>query len=150
MLSSFKTDLQMIMGMLRYRQDKAKMLEYVNKHEEFFDSVDLETAYAIEAMLKSGKIIKLNDNIETEGCNMCKALDDLYNDGIAKGKAIGLSKGETKNSRETILDFLSEYGKVNDNLTEKLNAENDINVLKKWIKLSARVSSIEEFESLIN
>ncbi len=140
--SSFKTDLQMIMGMLRYRQDKTKMLEYVYKHEEFFGSVDRETTHAIGAVLHSKKLVAIIENTKTdekkEGDDVCKALDDLYNDG------------KTENSKETILDFLSEHGKVNDNLTEKLNAENDINVLKKWIKLSARVSSIEEFESLIN
>ena len=101
------------------------MLGYVNKNRNLFSTIGLETAYAIEAMLKSDKIIKFNDN-NKEACNMCKALDDLYNDGVAKGEAIG----ETKNSRETILDFLSEHGEVTSVLTEKLNAENDLNVLK--------------------
>ena len=153
-VKNWLSNLQIILGMLRYRLDSTKMLEYVNSNKSFLGKVDLETAYAMGAMLKSDKIIKFNHNDETEGCNMCKALDDLYNDGVAKGETIGLTKGEaigkTENSRETILDFLSEHGEITNEITEKLNAENDLNVLKKWIKLSARVSSIEEFVGLID
>ena len=176
--SSFKTDLQMIMGMLRYRQDKEKMIEYVNRHKKFFGSVDRETTHAIGAVLHSKKLVTIIENAKTdekkEGDDVCKALDDLYNDGVAKGEIIGITKGEIigitkgeiigiakgeikgeskgdlKRCRKTILDFLSEYGEVNDELTKMVNSESNITKLEKWIKLSARVSSIQEFENLIN
>ena len=150
------------MGMLRYRQDKEKMIEYVNKYEEFFGSVDGETTHAIGAVLHSKKLVAIIENAKTdekkEGYDVCKALDDLYNDGVAKGEIIGIAKGEIKGEskgdlnrcKKTILDFLSDHGKVSDKLTKKLNSENNVNILEKWIKLSARVSSIEEFENLIN
>ena len=57
--------------------------------------------------------------------------NDLYNDGE--------SKGDLKRYRKTILDFLSEYGEVNGELTKKVNSESIITKLEKWIKLSARV-----------
>lgn len=78
--SSFKTDLQMILGMLRYRQDGEKMVEYINRNESFFKTVDLETAQAIKAMLKSDKIITFNDNNGGER-NMCEALVQIEKHG---------------------------------------------------------------------
>lgn len=55
-ITTFKTDLQMIMGMLRCRHDKVKMIEYVNSNEEYFGAVDIETAYAIGAMVNIKKV----------------------------------------------------------------------------------------------
>ncbi len=40
-----KTDLQIIMGMLRCRNDKTKLVKYVNDNEEYFGAADVETAY---------------------------------------------------------------------------------------------------------
>ena len=79
-ISTFKTDLQMILGMLRYRQDGKKMVEYINRNESFFKTVDLETAQAIKAMLKSDKIITFNDNNGGER-NMCEALVQIEKHG---------------------------------------------------------------------
>ncbi len=88
----------MIMGMLRYRQDKEKMIEYVNRHKKFFGYVDRETTHAIGAVLHSKKLVAIIKNAKTdekkEGDDVCKALDDLYNDGVAKGEIIGIAKGE--------------------------------------------------------
>lgn len=73
-----------------------------------------------------------------EEYNMCKALEDLYNDGVSEGKIEGMVL--------SILDFLSDYVIVSDSLKDKISSESDIEVLRKWTKLSARVSSVEEFE----
>lgn len=54
-------------------------------------------------------------------------------DGIAKGKS------------EDILELLEDYGSVSEELIEKISTEQNIDVLKKWLKLAAKVSSIEEF-----
>ena len=136
----------MIMGMLRCRHDKVKLMEYVNSNEEYFGAVDVETAYAIGAMVKSKRIMKIVENEKEEGYDMCKALDDLYKDGVAEGKA----EGKLESNRENILDILSDYGLVSETLNEKVNAQEDVEILRKWVKLSARVSSIEEFEDMMD
>ena len=141
-LSRFKTDLQMMFGVLKCRQDRTKMLEYVNKNEAYFSSVDIETAYAMEAMLKSKAIVKSIKKEQGEVCDMCKALDDLYNDGV--------EEGELKNSKKIIKEFLSEHSDISQDLDERIGGESDLEVLRKWIKLSARVSSIEEFEVMMD
>lgn len=54
-------------------------------------------------------------------------------------------------TREThvncIIDFLSEYGNVPEALKEQLSETNDINKLKAWLKLAAKVNGIEDFMS---
>ena len=115
--------------------------------------MDIETAYAMEAMLKSSKIVKCKDN-KTEVCDMCKALEDLYNDGVAEGRQEGKLEGKLEGgletNRENILEFLSDYGIIPETLVEKINLQKDVQVLKKWVKLSARVSSTEEFVNMMD
>lgn len=49
-----------------------------------------------------------------------------------------------------IIDLLSEYGDVPEALKEQLSETNDINKLKAWLKLAARVNDIQEFANKIN
>ena len=49
MRPGFHTDLQVIFGMLKCRQDAEKLREYVEQHREYFESVDLETYHPLEA-----------------------------------------------------------------------------------------------------
>ena len=48
------------------------------------------------------------------------------------------------------MDLLSDYGTVSEELYKRITEEQDIEVLKKWNKLSARVKSIDEFEKKID
>lgn len=51
---------------------------------------------------------------------------------------------------EAILDLLSDHGKVPDDLKKKIEQENNQEILRKWLKLSARVDSMEEFKDRMN
>ena len=93
-------------------------------------------------MLHSDKVIKMIENESMEDYDMCKALEDLYNDGVALGE----TKGKVLGMAEGIVDLLSDYGDISEELKNRIFAETDLDVLKRWHKLSARVSSIEEFE----
>ena len=44
-----------------------------------------------------------------------------------------------------MLSLLEDYGVVSDELKEKICSEKNIDKLKLWLKVAARVSSIEEF-----
>ncbi len=93
-------------------------------------------------MLHSNWLINLTKRKNVEGYDMCKALEDLYNDGVSTG----IAKGKAEGKIEDILDLLADYGEVSDELKKKINEQTDLDILKKWLKLVARVSSIEEFE----
>lgn len=86
-LQAFQTDLQLILGMLQYRNQKEALLDYVSCHKEYFSSLDSDTYRAVQVFMDSE--IKLKQlttaGSEEEGVNMCKALDDLYKEGIEKG-----------------------------------------------------------------
>ncbi len=48
-------------------------------------------------------------------------------------------------NRENVLENLEELGTINDEVLEIINSQSNIDVLKKWHKLAAKVDSIEEF-----
>ena len=54
-------------------------------------------------------------------------------------------KGRAEGRIEVILEFLEEQGAVPEELRERITAQQDIQVLKKWSKLAAVVTSVEEF-----
>ncbi len=62
---------------------------------------------------------------------------DVKEDGRQEGIAIGIS--------ESILSLLEEIGDVPEGLRERISSEYNIDVLRRWLKLSAGVSSIESF-----
>ena len=68
------SDLQQIFGMLKYRNEKEKLQSY---------------------MLKSIR----NSKGKEERIDMCKALEDLYHDGLEKGKKEGIKEGIKEGER---------------------------------------------------
>ena len=48
---------------------------------------------------------------------------------------------------EAILELLADKGSISAKLEEKIKEETDLEVLKKWLKQTARVSGVEEFAS---
>ena len=67
----------------------------MNKREEYFRNVDEETYQVMREFLHSEKMLKENvERIEgKETVDMCKALDELYNDGIELGREQGIEQG---------------------------------------------------------
>lgn len=57
-LSCYKTDLQQVFGMLKYRKDKEKLVDYINKNKDYFSNLTEKSYDAIKVFLKSEKIIK--------------------------------------------------------------------------------------------
>ena len=63
---------------------------------------------------------------------------DLWNGGVFGGRQIVKA--------EDIIELLEELGEVSKELYDKIYAQKDLEILKKWHKLAAKVSSISEFE----
>ena len=68
---------------------------------------------------------------------MCRALQEFYNDGIAEGKAEGKASG--------IIELLSDLGEVPKELCDKIYMQKDLDILRDWLKLAAKVESIDDF-----
>ena len=94
-LERFQSDLQEILGMLKCRGNKKELLDYMNKREAYFRNVDEETYQVMREFLHSEKMLKENvERIEgKETVDMCKALEELYNDGVEQGIELGIEQG---------------------------------------------------------
>lgn len=51
--SVYKTDLQVILGMLKCRKDKKKIREYILENEEYFKNIDIDTYNVLRVLLKA-------------------------------------------------------------------------------------------------
>ena len=81
----------MVFGMLKYRKSKEKLLKYVQENKAYFSRIDEESYHALRVMLGSDQSLKSVEE-KSGGINMCKALEDLYQDGINKGIEEGIEK----------------------------------------------------------
>ena len=101
-LERFQSDLQEILGMLKCRGNKKELLDYMNKRESYFRNVDEETYQVMREFLHSEKMLKENvERIEgKETVDMCKALDEWYNDGIEQGIERGMIRGTIETMKE--------------------------------------------------
>ena len=75
------------------------MRTYVANHKDYFQKLDLETYHALGAFLYSRQLMEINvEQEEREELDMCKALEDIYNDGvqagIEQGRQSGIAEGE--------------------------------------------------------
>ena len=60
---------------------------------------------------------------------------------------VGYAKGIAKGKLEDIFDLLNDLpGEVSEELQKFLSAEDDCDVLRKYLRLAASASSVEEFE----
>ena len=96
-----------------------------------------------EVIVKDGRILELDQIVsevkETEEWEAVQM--NLLEIGIEKGR----EEGKTEGIAETVISFLEDYGEVPGKVQETIFAEQDIGTLKKWSKLAARASSVEEF-----
>ena len=96
-LEKFHTDLQKIFGMLQYRGNKTELINYMQKNESYFRNVDEETYEVIREFLHSERILKKEVSMKKEEkIDMCQALEELYEDGIERGKELGLMEQVAK------------------------------------------------------
>lgn len=130
-ISRFTGDLKAFLWMLKGNFDRGKLEEIVAKHRE--------TWYAVSAVKNDSRYRDFIDNVSDEeleeGVNMDAALDYFIE-----------KRGKMKERAECILEILEDYGSIHGSLESRVKGELDMNVLKKWLKLAARVSSVEEFE----
>lgn len=58
----------------------------------------------------------------------------------------GKTEGRIEGRIESIFELLEETGTISDDLKEKISKETDLVKIKDWLKLAAKVNSIEEFQ----
>lgn len=89
-LSCFQTDLQIIFGMLKYKNSKEALRGYVQSHKNYFSNIEEDSYNAARVLLGSESSLKEVKQKKGEHVDMCKALDDLYQDGVKQGIEQGI------------------------------------------------------------
>lgn len=89
--SSYKTDLQVVFGMLKCRQDKKEIQKYVQEHADYFQHVDIDTYNVLRILLKAEKQLENIKEKDKEEINMCQALQGIFDDGVEQGIEQGLA-----------------------------------------------------------
>ncbi|WP_243182636.1 hypothetical protein [Clostridium gasigenes] len=89
-----------------------------------------------------------DDRIEKEVTTMTKTLYDpeVEQKGIEKGREEGILISK----RDDIIENLNELGTVSDSIIDMINNQNDVFILKKWLKFVMKSETVEEFIKSIN
>lgn len=137
--SMFQTDVKQVFDFIRFAKDKHKLRRLLEQDEAYQmldeDAYDMVAAYIgeEETMFKQKEKYKKGGKV-----NMCQGLREWIADERMEGRATGKA--------EDIIDLLSKYGTVTEELNDIIMKEKDIEVLRTWLKLAAGAGSIEEFE----
>lgn len=95
----------------------------------------------VNQLQESVQEVKMSREMEDKHMKM----ELLMRDQRRAGKAEGFAEGEAKGLAEAILELLSCHGAIPAELREKIMKERNTDTYQKWIRLSAQVTSIEEF-----
>ncbi len=116
-----------------------KLLQYIDgsRSEEELEPDETE-ALEIAQMVDQ---IKKDAEVTVKYMKQWEKLQKVYHDGQREGKDLGIMEGRA----ESVLKLLEDYGDIPEELYEKILSEQDPDTLKKWLKLAAKASSIEEF-----
>ena len=113
-LERFHSDLQYIFGMLQYRDNKRRLQQYVWEHKDYFSHLDLDTFLAVQEFTHSKtlfqKVIPEGEGKE-QSIDMCKALEDIYKDGMEAGIEAGIEAG-MEAGREEGMELGIERGRI--------------------------------------
>lgn len=116
-LSGYEESLQMVFGMLRYRKDSSALKNYIEQNRNYFSRVDEETYRAAKMMLGADSHWKDVRSEEDGEMNMCKALEDLRQEGIDAGVELGTLH---------FIEAFQEIGKTYEETKKKLQEKFDL------------------------
>ena len=141
---------QELMEKCRKLQEYAQFVAAVRRYRE--KDADLTTAinHAIDECIQNNILAEFLMK------NRAEVMDMLwyeYNEEehIASEKEISFAEGETagkiRGKAEDILELLEDLGEIPQELQETVLEQQDLEILKAWHKLAAKVETIGEFES---
>ena len=64
-------------------------------------------------------------------------------------RAEGWKDGKTKGKAEAVIELLEDLGELPDSLKTCIMEQTDTELLRKWLKVAAKATSIDEFEQAV-
>ena len=95
-IRSLRTDLSLVLGVIKYKKDKDAFCDYIRSDKRFTDLKEVTMRLISEL---------IDRKLDMEERNMCKALDDLERIRLEEGKAQGFAKGEAKGRENAIFEL---------------------------------------------
>ncbi len=132
----FSSELGKVLKFISVSDEKEEVKRIAMSSE--YREIDADTAQLINACANLDFKI---DQKEGKTDMMCKGMEDWKEELLSEGRAEGKAEGRA----ESTIELLEELGSVSIDLKEKIMQQKDSDILKRWLKLSARVGSIEEF-----
>lgn len=81
----YKSGLQLVFGMLKYKENKEKLRTYINENKEKLNRMDEETYHVIGVLLHEGERLEKYRKKENGGIGMCQAIEEMIQDGKKEG-----------------------------------------------------------------
>lgn len=93
-VTKFKSDLQFMFGVLKCRESKDAFIKYTNDNRDYFGHMDFESRQVLSALLNARHLFDaVMKEKGAEEDMMCKALQDIYQDGVSEGIECGIERG---------------------------------------------------------
>lgn len=118
------------------KADKINVTEDVAEFLNYIESNKVSGEYSNRLNEEVSKV-RMNKEWRVEYMKTLLHDYDVKTEGMQLGLAMGIA--------ESILEFLEELGEVPNGLKERISEEYDINELRRWLKLTVTVTSVEEF-----
>lgn len=104
-----------------------------------------------EENAKSEKLIKLHEMVMKVKSDRKVGLEYMKWYEIQKRERVeGRLEGKLEGKAEDIIALLEDIGVISEQLEKRIREQNDLETLRKWIKLAAHSTDIMEFEQLIS
>ena len=78
-----------------------------------------------------------------------EGLEEGRKEGRKEGRMEGREEGKAQERAEAVLELLEEIGEPSEMLRNYIMKQTDLEVLRKWHKIAARVDSIKDFEQAV-
>ncbi|MBS6194074.1 MAG: hypothetical protein KH828_00655 [Clostridiales bacterium] len=92
-LENYRSSLHLVFGMLKYKSDKDKLSEYITSNHDALETMDEDTYQVIGVLLHEEARLKKYKKNEKVGFNMCKAIEEMIQDGRKDGIQQGIKEG---------------------------------------------------------
>ena len=92
---NFHSEIRMLFELYDRRNDKAEFYKYLHSNEDY-RKIDEETVWALGKMLNINTEKIRNSTVQEEGgrSDMCRAIEELIEDGRVEGKTAGILEGD--------------------------------------------------------
>lgn len=86
-------------------------------------------------------------SVEIEGRmqKMCNLSEGILEEGWTAGRA----EGVLQRSQQVILDILEDLGDIPEDISDRINREEDLETLRRWLKAATRTESFPAFRDIM-